>query len=362
MRDTSDYNTFLVIYFLFFKMRTIHLFPLLFYAVMAKGQVHRVEWPDIKQTKQQIFQVAAIELTDSTTVLEMQVNQKPGRWFMIDDDLQLRVPKGGKYRVKRLESRYGKKLGERITPRHDGEIRVRIIFPKLPANTEYVDLTGKRKTPFAMQGIRLDSLSWRDIWKAENQRIWDEQRAKIVGKELEVNTKNLKGKWKCTGDFLQDIGIGYYYPELRVSCTFKDDGSFVTRINGISHHSFRKEVFSGSRLVTMRSNRSKTAYIKVKGTYRLEDGKITTMVSGGDVECSFDNDQDHPNLSNPQLTQNNLRIYEMEDRQYDEREKRSEQMGETLQQEMASLWTWTNEPVIVASKRLFIGRKILFSK
>lgn len=145
------------------KRLTLYLI-LLSAALSALGQTHRIEQPDIMFQQQRLFELVAVELTDTATVLDMRVNQKPNLWFMFGDDMLLRDVQGRTWPIRGLDSRYGKGLNEKIFARHEGEIRVRLIFPPVPDwDVDNVDLTGEPPTEAGIYGIRLDSLKWADL-------------------------------------------------------------------------------------------------------------------------------------------------------------------------------------------------------
>ncbi|MBQ2209419.1 MAG: hypothetical protein II404_05590 [Prevotella sp.] len=149
------------------KQLTIY-FILLSIALSALGQSHRIEQPDIIFQQQRLFELVAVERSDTATVLDMRVNQKSNLWFMFGDDILLRDIQGCTYPIRGLDSRYGKGLNEKIFARHEGEIRVRLLFPPIPEDVDNVDLTGEPPSKTGIYGIRLDSLKWKDILHADS--------------------------------------------------------------------------------------------------------------------------------------------------------------------------------------------------
>ena len=128
----------------------------------------RIEQPDILFQQRKMFDVVAVERSDTATVLDIRVHQKPNLWFLIGSDILLRDPQGRLYPIQRLDSRYGKGLDEKIFARHEEEIRVRQIFPPVPKEVDNVDVTGEVPTPNGIYGLRLDSLKWKDILPADS--------------------------------------------------------------------------------------------------------------------------------------------------------------------------------------------------
>lgn len=137
-------------------------------AVLPIGmQAQRTEQPDILFQQERMFEVVAVERSDSATVLDMRIHQRPDLWFTIGHDILLRDTAGRLYPIRRLDSRYGKGLDERIFARHEGEIRVRLVFPPLPAQVDDIDITGEVPTEHGIYGIRLDGRKWQDMPTAE---------------------------------------------------------------------------------------------------------------------------------------------------------------------------------------------------
>ena len=128
----------------------------------------RIEQPDILFQQRKMFEVVAVERSDTATVLDIRVHQKPNLWFLIGSDILLRDPQGRLYPIQCLDSRYGKGLNEKIFARHEEEIRVRQIFPPVPKEVDNVDVTGEVPTPNGIYGLRLDSLKWKDILPADS--------------------------------------------------------------------------------------------------------------------------------------------------------------------------------------------------
>ena len=124
------------------------------------AQVRRIEQPDILFRHRKQFEVMAVELSDTATILDMRVNQKPNLWFMFGKDILLRDTLGRTWPILRLDSPYGGQLGDRIFAHDGGEIRVRLVFPPLPADVDNIDMTGEMPTETGTYGIRLDTLTW----------------------------------------------------------------------------------------------------------------------------------------------------------------------------------------------------------
>ncbi len=344
-------------------MRTNLLLLLLLCGLAANGQSRRIEWPDVRKVWQRAFQISAVELTDSATIVEMKVKERKGRWYAVEGSAVLRDPQGKRYPMLRFESPYGSEQGKRFWPTRNGTGWLKLYFAPLPKGTEWFDYTQKKWPTFDHRGVRLDTLTWAAVRQAEIQRRWDERTSHALAHQLPATVRNLTGKWKCSGEFLHNVGIGPFFPHLSGYYKFRKNGTFTIRINGAQHHSWRDEVYTYSgKLEKLGSDIAKSAYIKVKGTYTIEDGRITTAVRPADVKFYFDQGRSHPDIDNPELQDRNPRWYDMEVSFYEQQEKFYEQMGETVKRELMPLWTWRNESVVVTEDELLIGRKALFSR
>ena len=326
------------------------------------SQARRIEQPSIREVRQHHFQISAVELTDTATIIEMEVRERKNSWYMVDTDIVLRDPQGVTYPIQRYESPYSSKFGRRLRPKKSGTGWLRMFFPPLPPNTEWIDYTGVKETIFAIKGIRLDGKEWYDIWLAENNRRWDALYASTEGKRMTPDAKSVKGKWQCAKDFIQAIDMKYYFPHLKGTYKFKDDGTFTARFEGIKRYAYRGETMYGAKLINWGENVSKLAYIKVKGTYQIVDGKMTTKVRPKDVKCFFDQGRDHPDIEESDLQNVAPRYYDMKVSWYEQREKTYERMGNTIRREWMHLWVWNQEPVTVTPNQLLIGQRAIFER
>jgi len=135
----------------------------------AHGQLQLIEQPDILFQQNKDFELVAVERQPQATVLDFRVHQQPDRWFIIGHDCMLRDEQGYTYPIRGLESPYGKQLDEKIFARHEGEIRVRLVFPAIPVNTIDIDMTGEVPTEHGIYGIRLDGRKWTDVLRPGEQ-------------------------------------------------------------------------------------------------------------------------------------------------------------------------------------------------
>lgn len=98
-----------------------------------------------------------------------------------------------------------------------------------------------------------------------------------------AGAQSITGKWKCSEDFLNSLGISIMYKSMKGYYKFKKDSTFTAIINGENVKS-RMRKFGNKMYYTRR----RTIYIKVKGTYSMTDSTITTTVKPENIFCYVD--------------------------------------------------------------------------
>lgn len=169
-----------------------------------------------------------------------------------------------------------------------------------------------------------------------------------------ADAQNIVGKWKCSKEFLE--GLNMRFGNMRGKYKFKKDSTFIIKIHGGggAHISFFSRIPSTPR---------RTLYIKVKGTYSITNGTITTNVKPGDVDCNINVGFDLP----PEPTAHNggrweVATYDMIESKYRKRENQGAFQEETIKNEYMNVWNWRNEPITVTKKTLTVGDKATFKK
>lgn len=115
----------------------------------------RIDNPQFDFRVRNQFEIKAIELSDTATVLEYRWNYSRGSWMCNESDCFLRDDKGRTYKILRLENDYGITLDDHHF--HDnGELIVRKVYPPLPDDVKWVDVTSVGDASWCTFGIRVD--------------------------------------------------------------------------------------------------------------------------------------------------------------------------------------------------------------
>lgn len=166
----------------------------------------------------------------------------------------------------------------------------------------------------------------------------------LLGMVVSMQAQEITGKWKCSKGALEQMGSHYKY--LKGHCRFKGDGTFEVKLNST------KEVASQYSI-----------YIRVKGTYIMEDGMITTRVERDGVYCNVPNDMPDPYIEHKKrLNEGYRRAENWDERKYDVSSGVKDLQENSREAELTREWNWTNEKVSLSGKTLSIGDKARLRK
>ncbi|MDE6807472.1 MAG: hypothetical protein K2I98_03310 [Prevotella sp.] len=181
----------------------------------------------------------------------------------------------------------------------------------------------------------------------------------IVSTFSAANAGGITGKWKCSKEFID--GLGLYYDQMKGHYKFKKNGTFIVEINGVERTVAFSEVSRGLKAKFIHANH-RQMYIKVKGTYKIVNDSISTTVRPEDVKCYIQPGQDYP--APPDANDNRYTLAEKEWKQdlYDKEVFWSETQAQTVKNELMHIWIWNKEPVTVNKKTLTIGNKTTFTR
>jgi len=169
--------------------------------------------------------------------------------------------------------------------------------------------------------------------------------------------QSITGKWKCPKDFLDSMGLLY---DMKGHYRFKKNGTFQVKINGIKRVT-KKSVFTIYYGRTKKIHSKHAAiFIKVRGTYKVIDGAVTTSVSPDDVYCFIDPGREQPDGPDADDSEYVARSKEYQQRLYDAADFDARVQAETIKNEVIRIWQWYNEPVTVTKDSLIIGDKATF--
>lgn len=186
-----------------------------------------------------------------------------------------------------------------------------------------------------------------------------------------AEAQNVVGKWKCSQEFLH--GLGTLFIQMRGRYHFKKDSTFTIKIKGRGQRLGRKpkneknyvHVTTSRGVVVSKSpsniNSLSTLQIRVKGTYSVSDGTISTKVAPEDVSCYVDSGiymPDAPSLTND----SDMLRYKMRTSWYEHRLSLSNTQEETIKRDLLEVWNWNREPLEVTKKTMKVGDKAMFKR
>mgnify|MGYP006929149951 FL=1 len=169
-----------------------------------------------------------------------------------------------------------------------------------------------------------------------------------------ADAQNIVGKWKCSKGFLE--GLNMRFSNMRGKYKFKKDSTFVAKIRG-----------GGGAYIIIFSRKYSiprpALYIKVKGTYSITNGTITTIVKPENVHCDIESGQSAPVMPTVyDAGRRGLDYYEMEEATYRRDAGTAKRQEETIKNEYMHVWNWKKEPIALNGNTLTIGDKATFTK
>ena len=179
----------------------------------------------------------------------------------------------------------------------------------------------------------------------------------IIGLVSTANAGGITGKWKCSKEFIDSLGL--YYDQMKGHYKFKKNGTFTVEINGVERTTSFGEVGSGVKPVYVHA-KHRQMYIKVKGTYKIVNDSISTTVRPEDVKCHIQPGQDYPEVPDANDGRYAMLDKEWQQRMYDREVFWNETQAQTVKTELMHVWIWDKEPVKVGKKTLTIGDKATF--
>ena len=176
---------------------------------------------------------------------------------------------------------------------------------------------------------------------------------------LSANAKGITGKWKCSKEFIDRFGL--YYDQMTGHYKFKKNGTFTVKINGVERTIAFSEVGRGPKAEFIHSNH-RQMYIKVKGTYKVENDSISTTVRPEDVKCHIQPGQDYPEAPEINDSRWAMAMKNFRQMQYDQEIVWNEAQEQTVKNELMHIWVWDKEPITFTKKTLTVGDKAVFKR
>lgn len=182
---------------------------------------------------------------------------------------------------------------------------------------------------------------------------------------VSVQAQDIVGKWYCSNEFLDSLGVSSYYDDLSGSIEFNKDATFVLRIEGsglVSRSSAFTEKAWGTPLHRRRKTRYRNLFVRVKGTFCVESGRVTTTVVPQDVICYVGSGRKSQNLSDVEDDEFEMKWKLFQQSAYENAESNAERMANTIKTERKHLWEWNNEHIMVTDDSLLVGNGKKFIK
>ena len=169
-----------------------------------------------------------------------------------------------------------------------------------------------------------------------------------------ADAQNIVGKWKCSKEFLKGLGTGF--GNMRGMYKFKKDSTFIVKIQGGGGSNISKR---HSRVSTPR----RSLYIKVKGTFSVANGTITTKVKPKGVFCYIESGRSAPIAPTVfEAGKQGQKQYELLSSIYEGRRNTAKRQEKTIKTELMHMWNWEKEPIALNGDTLAIGDKATFTK
>ena len=175
-----------------------------------------------------------------------------------------------------------------------------------------------------------------------------------------ADAQSIVGKWKCSKEFLQNLGLGYEI--MKGTYKFKKDGTFQLKMNGITTMSHSTAIGNyGGKPRTIGSEQ-RTIYVKVSGTYAVINDSISTVVNPEDVYCFIEPDMVQPDGPDASDSENTARTKEWLQRRYETEVNISDFQAQTIKEEISRIWIWNGEPLTLTKKTMAVGNKFFFRR
>ena len=160
--------------------------------------------------------------------------------------------------------------------------------------------------------------------------------------------QRLEGKWQCTKESLQEMGLGY--AGIKGKCTFKKNGTFTLVIKGRSLLGHNYWPF-------------RTMSVKVSGKYAVEGNSIMSTIDAKDIKVYVQPEKDDPDLDPETEAKRRYTTWDAASRRYEMLLQNCEVQEQTIREKILELWTWNGLPVSYAGKNnVSIGNLIKLKK
>ena len=172
---------------------------------------------------------------------------------------------------------------------------------------------------------------------------------------------DITGKWEIPTSFLKNLG--FQYGNISGYCKFKNRGTMQIVIKGRKRLAKYHVANSGTRSPhNVIHSKQRQMHVKIKGSYKIENGCITTFIDTQDIDCYIDPGQDYPDYPDGDAGEMALRMYEYKQRVYDQAAFNANVQSRTVKDRMLTLWSFRNDSIIVTDNTFAIGDRVILIK
>ena len=166
---------------------------------------------------------------------------------------------------------------------------------------------------------------------------------------VSLSAQNIVGKWKLSkaSSTLQQLP-SYSYKNGYVK--FKKDGTFLVK----AHMMYPR----GHSVAYSSDYKNRSISVKIKGTYIISNGRITSFVRNEDVVCNINTGQMFPDIEES----HSLRGFDHQQTIYYGAENVASAQETIIQKTVYPYWIWKEETVSVTDSQLVISDKVIFKK
>ncbi len=173
-----------------------------------------------------------------------------------------------------------------------------------------------------------------------------------------TNAQGIVGKWRCTHEFLQDLGLRY--ENMQGYYVFKKNGKFTVKISGNNKitNARRYDYFNGKEYTMYAKHANfRIMSVKAKGRYKIVDGRITTYVKSNSAKCYVSPGYEQPEINGTEGVYAQLELWGL-DTNYSSASVMADFQEKTIKKEKRGLWTWTNASLHFHGDTLTVGKFI----
>lgn len=175
-----------------------------------------------------------------------------------------------------------------------------------------------------------------------------------------ANAQSVVGKWQCTKEFIESLGLGYW--NLEGYCKFKKNGTFKAKLH-------RKQVVKRKNNKTGKIERkfnTRAISISIAGAYDVKEGQMSTTVTEKGISCYVEPDE-YATKENPYIDERseemwNMRAQSRREIAYDNAINMADRISNEIKKNILQGLNVQQQPIMITESAVAIGEKTYFSK